>query len=341
MNSKCELKHLPIDQVVLDRNNPRIAKALEMYKSEEIGEEELGLALGQGGNDGPSGSNTTYTSLKESIRIHGGIIHPIIVNKISDETFLVIEGNTRVFIYRKLRERGVKGNWNTIPALVYSNLSSVEVNAIRLQAHLVGPRPWDPYSKAKYLNSLYQEGSLTLPQIVEFCGGIGKQQEVMDYIEAYNDMEKYYRKHIPSDHDFDSTRFSAFVELQKGSVRSSLKEAGFSKDDFAKWVIQEKFPTLNLVRVLPKILKNPEALKIFERRDAKEAAKFIEIEQGKGLALPSLGIHELCNILTIKILNMPYSGLSELRKSGPENFDIICQTRDQLDSLCVDIASGD
>ncbi len=182
---------------------------------------------------------------------------------------------------------------------------------------------------------------MTLSQLVEFCGGKGKQKEVMNYIEAYIDMEKFYRPQIPSDSDFDSTRFSAFVELQKGGVISSLKKAGFSKENFAKWVIQEKFPALNLVRALPKILGDAKAFEEFKRKDAKEALKFIEITQGKDSVLSSAGILELCNALTIKILDMPYSELSELRSSGSEIFENICQTRDQLESLCVDIASGD
>lgn len=98
---------------------------------------------------------------------------------------------------------------------------------------------------------------------------------------------------------------------------------------------------MNLVRALPKILGDAKAFEEFKRKDAKEALKFIEITQGKDSVLSSAGILELCNALTIKILDMPYSELSELRSSGSEIFENICQTRDQLESLCVDIASGD
>ena len=129
----------------------------------------------------------------------------------------MIEGNTRTLIYKQLSEQGVAGDWDHIPAMVHSGLSEGEKDAIRLQAHLVGPRPWDPYSKAKYLSYLRNSQHLPLSEVVDFCGG--KQREVLDYIDAYDDMEKYYRGALESDQDFDPTRFSAFVELQKPGIK--------------------------------------------------------------------------------------------------------------------------
>ena len=109
---------------------------------------------------------------------------------------------------------------------IYDNLSDQEIDAIRLQAHLVGVRQWDPYSKAKYLNHLYDKGHLSLSQITDFCGG--DKREVTNYIQAYNDMEKYYTPILESDQDFDPTRFSAFVELQSSRVHEAIVGAGYN-----------------------------------------------------------------------------------------------------------------
>ena len=129
------------------------------------------------------------------------MIHPIIVDKESSGRLVVIEGNTRTLIYREFNNQGVSGDWSTIPAMVYSGLPEEEIDAIRLQAHLVGPRQWDPYSKAKYLVHLRNRQHLTLNQIVDFCGG--RKREVLDYIDAYQDMESYYRPLLESDDEFD------------------------------------------------------------------------------------------------------------------------------------------
>jgi len=137
----------------------------------------------------PTGEST-FDSLYESIKTNGGVIHPIILNKIHDGSFVVVEGNTRVQIYRELRNRNALGDWDRISSIIYKNLPAEQIHAIRLQSHLVGPRDWDPYSKAKYLNYLYNTENMPINQIIAFCGG--KAAEVQKMIKAYNDMEQYY-----------------------------------------------------------------------------------------------------------------------------------------------------
>jgi hypothetical protein len=216
MNNKPEItfKLLPIDSIELDLKNPRIAKWLEIYEGVPNAEQiELALRSGGGQDDvgGPS-----YQSLKQAIQTNKGIIHPIIVNREVNGKLVVIEGNTRVHIYRELK-------WDKIPAMVYNQLSPETIDAIRLQAHLVGTREWDAYSKAKYLNLLRNSQHLTFSQLVDFCGG--DKREVQNYVEAYNDMESYYRPLLDSDQDFDPSRFSAFVELQNSRITDALLKA--------------------------------------------------------------------------------------------------------------------
>ncbi len=188
-------KTLAVDALTLDTKNPRIAKWIEIYGG-EITAEQMSLALGATSSETEEGG-TTFVSLRESIKTNKGIIHPIIVNKQSEGKHVVIEGNTRTLIYREFRDNNVPGSWDQIPAITYENLSEAEIDAIRLQAHLVGPRPWDPYSKAKYLVLLSNSQYLTTDQIVDFCGG--KKREVLDYMAAYHDMENTYRPLLDSE----------------------------------------------------------------------------------------------------------------------------------------------
>src|SRR5206468_10662898 len=120
-----------------------------------------------------------------------------------------------------------------IPAIVYKKLDPESIDAIRLQAHLVGPRQWDPYSKAKYLTHLRNSEDFPLQKLVEYCGG--SQKSVMESIDAFAEMEKYYHPLCASEGDFDPSRFSGFVELQRQNVKTSLSQAGFGVSDFAKW----------------------------------------------------------------------------------------------------------
>ena len=142
MNNYIEL---PVDKIELDKSNPRIARGVAYY-GENITSETMALLLGS--------TSEACASLRESIRENGGIIHPIVVNKHTDGSYVVIEGNTRLQIYKDFIKNGVPGDWTKIRAIVYDNLDNDRMHAIRLQAHLIGPREWDPYSKALYLHHL-------------------------------------------------------------------------------------------------------------------------------------------------------------------------------------------
>lgn len=324
---------LPVDSIVLDIKNPRITKWLEIYEGAPSPEQiELALRSGGGQDDvgGPS-----YQSLKQSIQTNKGIIHPIIVNREVDGRLIVIEGNTRTHIYRELRASEPKGPWNTIPSMVYDQLPPETIDAIRLQAHLVGTREWDPYSKAKYLNLLRNNEHLTFSQLVDFCGG--DKREVQNYIEAYNDMEEYYRPILDSDQDFDPSRFSAFVELQRSRVTDALLTAKFNKTDFAEWVHSQKLSPLATVRKLPQILQNDKAKATFLKSGAQEAIKVLDVPTPES-ALQDATLEQLARELCKRISAIQYGDLQKLRsrKETPD-VSVVCDARDALRDLCQDL----
>lgn len=270
--------------------------------------EQIHLALGVGTSD-TEASSTTFTSLRESIRTNKGLINPIIVNRRPDGKMIVVEGNTRVAIFRGFKDDNVPGPWDEIPALVHDDLEQLGIDAIRLQAHLVGPRPWDPYSKAKYLHHLRSHDNVPFNQLVDLCGG--KRKELQDYIDAYSDMEKYYRRVIPEDGAFDATRFSAFVELQKPAIKQAILKAGHDLEDFARWVDQRLIDPLNTVRLLPRLLENPQAHALFLQDGAKDAARLLDAPPTASSQV--LSLEELARALTQRINQLPWRDLERLR----------------------------
>lgn len=263
-----------VEEIELDRSNPRIRKFLEMYAQDPT-PEQIFLALGAGNDeDTASSTSTTFEKLKQSIISNGGIIQPIILNRRKDGTLVCVEGNTRVALYKHFIRTNVKGTWTHIPALVHDEIDEASVHAIRLQVHLVGPRPWDPYSKAKYLFELRTQEHLPFATIVDYCGG--RQTEVVETINAYSDMEEFYRPVVGDDGDFDTTRFSGFVELQKSGIKQAITAAGFDLTDFARWIHENKLYPLQKVRVLPRILRNDKAREIFLKHGARKAEAVLE-----------------------------------------------------------------
>ena len=330
-------ERLPIGNLTLDTTNPRVARIFDMYGG-HITEERMKLALGVSGTDDEN-VGTTFMSLKESIKTNKGIIHPIIVNETDTGQLIVIEGNTRTMIYRDLAEQGVDGDWNTIPAMIHTQLSQGEIDAIRLQAHLVGPRPWDAYSKGKYLHYLRNSEHLTFNQIVDFYGG--NRQEVNRYIEAYNDMEGYYRPILDSDADFDQTKFSSFVELQRDSITNALIDAGYTKNDYARWVSEGKLVPQLLIRSLPRVLRNPRAKAVFLQDGIQQAAKLLDVPQTSEL-MKEATLGQLLTEVKRRVWDMSYGEVMRLKAAiGTEENDAIVEARDALVQLCTDIASSD
>ena len=262
---------LPITEIQLDRSNPRIANYLELYGEEDITSDTMALLLGT--------TADTCASLRESIKENGGIIHPIIVNRNSDGKYVVIEGNTRLQIYRDFRKAKVPGQWDHIKAIVYDDLDKDTMHSIRLQAHLIGPREWDPYSKAKYLHYLAYEEHMPMNALISYCGGTSKASEIKHMIAAYQDMQQYYRPLCDDDTLFNIKKFHGFVELQNRNIVESLALHGYTKTDFSQWMVDERFAKLEDVRRLPDILNSKKASAAFFREDSKAAKKILAVEE--------------------------------------------------------------
>lgn len=262
---------LPVSEIHLDHNNPRIANYLDIYSEEEITGEIMALLLGT--------TADACASLRESIKENGGIIHPIIVNKGADGEYVVIEGNTRLQIYRDFKKANVPGNWDLIKAIVYDDLKNDEMHSIRLQAHLIGPREWDPYSKAKYLNYLANEEHMPMNMLISYCGGSSKASEIKHMIDAYQDMQEYYRPLCDDDSMFDIKKFHGFVELQNKNIVESMTLHGYTKTDFSQWMVDGRFAKLQDVRSLPNILNSKKASAAFFKGDSKAAKKVLAVEE--------------------------------------------------------------
>lgn len=261
---------LDINTVELDLNNPRIKRYLEIFAGKPTAE---GIALALHSSDS-EGSNS-FSSLKESIRVNGGIINPIIVNHTVDGKYVVIEGNTRLQIYKDFAKSDPSGVWNNIRAVVYENLGMAQIDSIRLQAHLVGPREWDRYSKAMYLHHLSTVDYLPMEAIISYCGN--KKGEILKLIESYQFMQEYYAPIVDPD-DFNPREFSKFEEFVKnGDLKRTLLREGYSLQDFADWVIKGNVDTAQNVRKLVAVLKSPEAKKEFLKTNITNAIKKLDV----------------------------------------------------------------
>lgn len=322
-----EYMRLPIEQIELDLENPRIKQWLEIY-GDDITSEGIALALSASSG---SSSTSTYSALKESIKVNKGIINPIIVNRNEEGKLVVIEGNTRLQIYKEFAAVDPNGPWKEIIAIVYDTLPIEQIHAIRLQTHLVGPREWDPFSKAKYLNQLSNIDKLPMSMIISFCGG--KSAEIRKLIDAYTDMTKYYfKKADEAEIDPDPREFSKFAELQNRSIKEALAIHHFTEEDFADWVINGNIDNAQNVRKIPTILANPTARDVFLRSTVSEAIKYVNAPQKGTVDLSAASLYELAVELTNKLRTIEYKEVKALT-NDPRYEDRKNDLRTLLDEL--------
>ena len=326
---------LSIDKIELDKSNPRIANYLATHDEDDITSDLMALLLGT--------TSDSCASLCQSIEANNGIIHPIVVNKQADGTYVVIEGNTRLQIYKDFRKANKPGNWDTIRCIIYDNIDNEEMHKIRLQAHLVGPREWDPYSKAKYLNYLANVEHMPMASLISFCGGSSKASEIRNMIAAYNDMEVYYRPLTDDDTQFDIKKFHGFVELQRSAVIESLTLNGYTKTDFSKWMIDDRFSILQDVRRIPDILKSKKATEVFLKNDSAAAKKILAVEELSTDKLRDIPYELLAKELANRMRNIELREIHHLRSDSDyaDKKESLMSVYDEIDFVLNEVNGED
>lgn len=263
---------IPIDQIDFDKENPRIKVALEKY-GDKLNDQRIRFAL-RSATEG-SQSFSSYNSLKDSIRAARGISVPIIVCE-KENRYVCIDGNTRLTIYQELLEEEALGVWNTINCLVLDNPEKRDIETIRVTAHLVGAREWPAYEKARYLHYLRNVEFMDYDELIARCGG--SRNKITQQIDAYHDMNKYYRD-VNSDDAFHADRFSGFVELQRKNIKDAIYDADCDLYDFGNWIRNGQIFRLNDVRKLPWVLADEEAKNVFINGGIRSIEEAISIEE--------------------------------------------------------------
>ena len=338
MGNQYEL--LDVDSIQFDTGNPRIRKSIEKY-GKNVTAETIYFAL-RTSDDGASSGVPSFERLKKSIRTTKGILSPIVVIK-ATSGYVCIDGNTRLAIYGDFMSEGMRGNWDKIPCIIQSNNDEYAKDCIRLQAHLVGPRQWPAYEKARYLAQLRNTEYMSWQDLVAMGGG--SEKEIKNAISGYHDMEQHYRDRLESDEDFDITRYSGFVEFHKNpKIEQAVYEAGFKKDDFSDWIAigsdsgDRKIERLADVRQLPHVLANQKAKDIFLRggKDSiADAVKALDVPSAdKTKTLENASVHDLVLMLNLRLAKMPYDEYKALENDAdPASVSL----KEKLEELATDI----
>ena len=325
---------LRVESIDYDTENPRIKKALEKY-GDKLNAERIHFAL-RSASDGERGTSS-FVGLRDSIRACRGIQSPIVVTAHGDR-YNCVDGNTRLAIYKQFLKQQPEDRWGKIKAIVLENASQVDIEKIRVAAHMVGAREWPAYEKARYLHYLRNQEFMDFSEMVALCGG--NKRDIERQIDAYHDMNEYYRD-VVDDTAFHIDRFSGFVELQKPGIKDAIFDAGFELTDFGKWIRDGNIYRLADVRQLPKVLADDEAQEIFLSggpRSIEKAVKRLEQKTEpaptKRTTLEVASLYQLAQVLARRLNDLPYSEVRVLKnKESPDAADQLRALEDLSEQL--------
>jgi hypothetical protein len=265
-----ENRRVPLDILKLDAQNPRIGLYKDSQPKDAFSDEEIRHAIVNRGPD-------AYTKLRDSIEINQGVIHPIWIAPAQHGKHLVIEGNTRVLIYRELAGKYPASDvWKTIPANVLPlGINDSQINFVRLEAHLRGITPWDAYERARYLYILSEKEGYSVTRLEQLTRL--RRAEIETEIRAFRDMSDIYSPKFPDD-PYQSQKFSYFVEYERNNrLKQQVERAGLGTADFCDWVGTQRLPKAENVRTLGDILGDSKATQHFLQDGYDQAIQYLAL----------------------------------------------------------------
>jgi|TARA_B110000259_G_C14030231_1_gene406351 hypothetical protein len=301
-------EEIDVSLIRLDPENPRIADLLGSKTFDSIENQNEVIQSYLRGDTGNEENGPSANELEKSIYSSKGIIEPIILQRIGQDDYLCVEGNTRLSIYRHFIEKYPdEVIWNNIPSLVHDHISQDKIHELRLQAHFVGKKEWTPYAKGKYITLLVNNGT-GLAKIKEIVGGSDAKTRANYY--AYKVFKESYEPLFNPDRDNvfpEKTKFSMFVTVPEGGkIALALEYQGLDINDYAQWVKSNKVDSANDVRrFLEKVLINKEVYDVFIKKDKtlKDVIPLLPNDQNLStVALKDASISQLCDMLTDTLL---------------------------------------
>ena len=241
-----------IDELHFLPDNPRVYAAIrEMPDFPDLTSEEKQVRIYECMLEEPSVKN-----LIPEIKRDKGLQEPIIVRW---DTQQVIEGNSRLAAYRKLRDEAPEEEqWAEISCLVVSKLTDEQQTRLLGQAHLHGKTEWSPYAKALYCFRWIKELERDAPELKRVSGislaEIEKSVEVIQFMKGNCD-------NILSNFSY----YDVLVRNKK--IASEIQDNDKLRDTVLSAIKDKdrKFTAQEMRQRLPAIIDKPRILRKFEQ----------------------------------------------------------------------------
>lgn len=234
---------IPLDDVRLDPDNPRTRQQLGKLDGRTSPAELQKLILDISG----------VSALLRAIRENKGLHEPIYVRA----NGLVVEGNCRTAIYRKLREAQKKeACWQTIPALrLPASITERQIAVLQGNLHVAGKITWRAHEQAGHLHHMHTALKMKPSEIAAAIGL--PETEVGRLIQAYETM---CADVLPRIKEGDGRqKFSYVYEFYKNRKLADFRKTKQNIKFFTDLVVKDKLKKGSDVRQLHRILESDRA----------------------------------------------------------------------------------
>ena len=228
---------------------------------------------------------TSFKNLKPEIERDGGLQEPVLVRA---DTRQVIEGNSRLAIYRQLNEENPEDErWQKIRCLVITRLTPDQQIRILGQAHLHGKTDWTPYAKALFCYRWVRDDQREAKELSKISGlsvrFINKQVAIVELmIKNEDDKESHYSYY---DVALTNKRISSLLDSLENEQLRDIVLSGIKDEDFTAQQLRDWMPV---------VLEKPKITKKFASGNIslKEAYERAEVSETKNQFERVLGLLE-------------------------------------------------
>ena len=254
-------REIPVDQLDLDPDNPRIRYRLGLEPGKTPEQELL--------------SWPGVSKLRKDIEKTGGLRERIIVQPNGSGKYRVIEGNCRTACYRSLHTQHEDDvRWMSVPARIVPERADSRALAILLMDfHVVGKIAWKAHEKAAQVHKMNFELGMPMDDIALYMRS--SKTTVQRLLDAYKLMSNVFLKMDGGKYASQGDGvWSFFEELYKRRELKDWRDSGEEfTTNFCRWVGDGRLQKGEQVRNLGEVLKHPEARKKFEDGDTGTALK--------------------------------------------------------------------
>ncbi len=226
----------------------------------------------------------SVTNLEPEIKRHGGLMEPILVRWDTKE---VIEGNSRLAVYRKFCDKEVAGEWELIHCKIIHSLEEELQDAFLSQIHVKGKTQWSAYEKANF-SYVRKEGGSSVDKIAELFGEskatITTRINVIALMKQNGDNERshfsYYDVLVRNKEAYKKIKEEGGLQRTLDDIKAFEPNKEQDEEDEDK----NNFTALELRKALPVIFKKSKVLKKYEEGtidlvEAYDRAKISKVEE--------------------------------------------------------------